>query len=85
MRSNANQTIFNLPNKLPMICPPKEYIYSMNSRKVLRLGGYLLNDIKYTEGIFIFHYHQIYLHFECRMYLILLYLVFQHLALKNDN
>src|SRR3989337_3679223 len=38
--------IFNLPAKLPMVCTPKPY--SSDS-----LGGYLLNDEKYIESIFI--------------------------------
>lgn len=40
------QPIINLPTKLPMICEPKSYTKS-------NLGGYLLNDIKFTENLFI--------------------------------
>ena len=51
MKSDEKQTIFHLPSSLPMICPPKEYVYSNDN--FLNLGGYLLNGIKYVENIFI--------------------------------
>ncbi len=50
MRSDKDQIVFHLPSKLPMICPPKEYYKGKNG---VKLGGYLLNDVKYAEGIFI--------------------------------
>lgn len=34
-----------------MVCEPKDYIYSTNVREN-KLGGYLLNDIYYTDYIF---------------------------------
>lgn len=43
--------IYHLPMKLPMVCEPKDYIYSTNVREN-KLGGYLLNDIYYTDYIF---------------------------------
>ena len=52
MRMDKNQIVFHLPSKLPMICSPKEYVYS-EDKKDVKLGGYLLNDIKYKEDIFI--------------------------------
>lgn len=42
-----NQKMFIIPSKLPMIVPPKDYS-NTNS-----YGGYLLNDIKYKEDLFI--------------------------------
>jgi len=50
MRADKDQIVFHLPSKLPMICPPKEYFKGKND---VKLGGYLLNDVKYAEGIFI--------------------------------
>jgi len=50
MRADKDQVVFHLPSKLPMICPPKEYSKDKND---VKLGGYLLNDVKYVEGIFI--------------------------------
>ena len=41
----------HIPQKLPMICEPKPFIYS-NDPKNNKLGGYLLNDINYTDDIF---------------------------------
>ena len=38
--------IFNLPTKLPMVCIPKPYTSTS-------VGGYLFNDEKYFEGLFI--------------------------------
>jgi hypothetical protein len=43
--------IYHLPQKLPMVSEPKEFIFS-NEPKENKLGGYLLNDIHYTDGIF---------------------------------
>lgn len=45
-----NYKVFYLPLKLPMICEPKDYIYKPDSDEN-KLGGYLLNDIKYTDYI----------------------------------
>lgn len=50
MRVDKDQIVFHLPSKLPMICPPKEYSKGKNN---VKLGGYLLNDVKYAEGVFI--------------------------------
>ncbi len=50
MRADKDQIVFHLPSKLPMICPPKEYSKDKNN---VKLGGYLLNDVKYAEDIFI--------------------------------
>lgn len=43
--------IFHLPHKLPMVCEPKKFIHSKDLKKN-KLGGYLLNDEYYTDGIF---------------------------------
>jgi DNA-directed RNA polymerase len=45
--------IFNLPKKLPMIVPPKNYL---SGEGKIQLGGYLLNDVLYTEPLFIENY-----------------------------
>jgi hypothetical protein len=49
---NKGQFIFHPSSKLPMVCPPKEYKMCPKTKKI-RLGGYLLNDIKYTDRIYI--------------------------------
>jgi DNA-directed RNA polymerase len=46
---NNNQRVFHLPMKLPMVCEPKDYL---QTDKGLKLGGYLLNDVCYTDGVF---------------------------------
>ena len=46
-----NYKVFHLPMRLPMICKPKDYVYSQDFRKNI-LGGYLLNDLYYTDHIF---------------------------------
>lgn len=46
MSTKTKQRVINLPTKLPMICPPKEY----GSNK---LGGYLLNDEKFADNLFV--------------------------------
>jgi len=43
--------VYHIPQKLPMVCEPKDFVYSLDPLKN-KLGGYLLNDIYYTEGIF---------------------------------
>lgn len=43
---NTRQSVVNMPTKLPMICPPKPYGDNL-------LGGYLLNDEKYSEDLFV--------------------------------
>lgn len=48
-----HKNILNLPKKIPMIVEPKKYIGSEGS---IQLGGYLLNDILYTEPLFIEKY-----------------------------
>ena len=52
MRSDKTQILFDIPSKLPMIIPPKEYIYIRDGKHV-KLGGYLLNDDKYVQDMFI--------------------------------
>lgn len=42
----AHRKFFVIPNKLPMICKPKEYSET-------ELGGYLLNKEEYSENLFI--------------------------------
>ena len=39
-------SIVNFPNKLPMFVKPKDYTHD-------ELGGYLLNDVRYSEEIVI--------------------------------
>ena len=46
MSNKIRSSIVNLPLKLPMICPPKPYDAN-------RLGGYLLNDEKFSEQLFV--------------------------------
>jgi DNA-directed RNA polymerase len=43
-----NTFSYHLPQKLPMVIEPKNFIMTKNVKK---LGGYLLNDEKYTEHI----------------------------------
>lgn len=43
---NNKHIIINMPTKLPMIAKPKPYTKDA-------LGGYLLNDVKFSEGLFI--------------------------------
>lgn len=43
--------IFNIPVRIPMIVPPKTKKYLQDGR--IQLGGYLLNDVRYTEPLFI--------------------------------
>jgi hypothetical protein len=50
--NNNNIGIFMLPHKIPMIVKPKEYKGNDNSQ----LGGYLLNDIEYTDSIILPNY-----------------------------
>jgi hypothetical protein len=42
--------LLHLPNRIPMIVPPKPYLRNVITG-VDTLGGYLLNDIEYTDGI----------------------------------
>lgn len=46
MSSKNRRSIINLPARLPMVCPPKAY-----SKDIL--GGYLLNDEKFSENLLI--------------------------------
>ena len=46
MSKKTIHSVVNLPIKLPMICPPKPYEFDL-------LGSYLLNDVKFTEELFI--------------------------------
>jgi DNA-directed RNA polymerase len=46
MSSKNRRSIINLPAKLPMVCPPKPYDKDT-------LGGYLLNDEKFSENLLI--------------------------------
>lgn len=43
-----NMQILHLPEKLPMVCEPKDYVQSSEG-KIVKLGGYLLNDVKYSN------------------------------------
>lgn len=43
---NNNNSIINLPFKVPMISSPKPYARN-------KLGGYLLNDEKFDENLFV--------------------------------
>jgi DNA-directed RNA polymerase len=47
-KTNADR--FNIPSKLPMICKPMSYTR-------IRLGGYLLNDVNYSEDLIIKKYN----------------------------
>ena len=54
LRSNFltnSEGILHTPQKLPMVCEPKDYVYSDNNSKNI-LGGYLLNDVHYTDYLF---------------------------------
>lgn len=44
---NNGVNIHHVPQKLPMVCEPKEYV----CKKRNKLGGYLLNDECYTTSI----------------------------------
>lgn len=46
LSTEKRQKIFNMPTKLPMICPPKDY-------GVDKLGGYLLNDENFAEDLLV--------------------------------
>lgn len=46
-----NLRVFQLPSKLPMVCEPKDYEYK-DDLIPKKFGGYLLNNIYYTNGIF---------------------------------
>ena len=43
--------VFHIPQKLPMVCEPKDYVYSLTNPKINKLGGYLLNDVYYTNSL----------------------------------
>jgi DNA-directed RNA polymerase len=43
MKNNCR--VYYIPQKLPMVCEPKDYVYPD------KLGGYLLNDIYYTNEL----------------------------------
>jgi hypothetical protein len=45
-----NLKVFHLPQKLPMVCEPKDHVYSSDPTKN-KLGGYLLNDVHYTSDL----------------------------------
>ena len=48
---NENNVI-HLPRRMPMIVKPKPYYREKRNDKVIdKLGGYLLNDVKYTESL----------------------------------
>lgn len=49
---NKGQSIFHPPSRLSKVCPPKEYKMCPKTKKII-LGGYLLNDIKYSDRIYI--------------------------------
>jgi len=42
-------SIQSIPNRIPMVCPPK--LYKFKENKYLELGGYLLNGEEYTDEI----------------------------------
>src|SRR5579871_180367 len=46
-----NVKLIYIPKKLPMICTPKQYKVLDND--VIQLGGYLLNDEKFTDPLII--------------------------------
>jgi hypothetical protein len=43
--------VFNLPYKIPMIVKPK--LYKWENNDYFQLGGYLLNDLEFTDKIFL--------------------------------
>jgi hypothetical protein len=45
-----NFMVFHIPQKLPMVCEPKDHVYSLDPIK-LKLGGYLLNDKRFTTSL----------------------------------
>ena len=46
-----NQEVQHVSTKLPMVCVPKDYKYSKDSKDNI-LGGYLLNGEYYRDEIF---------------------------------
>jgi DNA-directed RNA polymerase len=46
LSNKSRQAVTNLPLKLPMICLPKPYAKDL-------LGGYLNNDVRFSEGLVI--------------------------------
>lgn len=48
----STMPILTLPVKLPMICPPKKYLNKETS-SVNEYGGFLLNNVQYTEPLVI--------------------------------
>nr|YP_010697841.1 hypothetical protein P1S03_mgp04 [Porodaedalea chrysoloma]WCF76802.1 hypothetical protein [Porodaedalea chrysoloma] len=46
----GNLPILNYPTRIPMICPPKPYKLEKGQEY---LGGYLLNDVSYTQPLII--------------------------------
>lgn len=42
--------IYKLPQKLPMVCEPKDYKLTSNP-DIIKLGGYLLNDIQFVYDL----------------------------------
>lgn len=40
-----------IPNKIPMVSKPKPYEYNSDNPDLHKLGGYLLNGIKYQEPL----------------------------------
>lgn len=52
LNKNKNLPLLALPNKLPMIVIPKNYNSEIiNNKKIDMLGGYLINDIEYTDSL----------------------------------
>jgi hypothetical protein len=50
IKENKNIPILNIPLKIPMIIRPKKY---GDNKGTVQLGGYLLNDVCYTEPLII--------------------------------
>ena len=48
-KSNLNKYL--IPNKIPMVSKPKPYKFNPENPSLHKLGGYLLNDIKYQEPL----------------------------------
>ena len=46
-----NNMFLHIPPKLPMVCEPKDFVYSQEPENN-KLGGYLLNDVLHTDHIF---------------------------------